>query len=274
MAWKTKHIKVAALNDSQYIGICVYSAVFSAIIVVLCNFISNYTIFSYIATTASIITSTTITLFMLFLPKLKSVFGKVQTEDPVMQSLGFKIECNTRRFISNDPRELICRLEIQNKVYKCELEALDKEIIRLEELLLYTSTTCSTKSSENMMETAVDCHYLSVPTTAISRASWPTGYERALMKPRKDFLSENKLNNEHFFDKFNIFGKLKRIFGSIPSVTVNSCSINGQENELVQIDGSRKLTSNPEFYSQLITPFNVNLTKAKSEIYIISKREI
>lgn len=135
MAWETRHIKVQALNDSQYIGICVYSAVFSAIITVLTSFISEYVILSYVAKTLSILTSTTLTLFLLFLPKLKSVFGRQQTQDPIMQSMGLKIEYNTRRFIINDPKEQIFRLEIQNKVFNCELNALELEISRLENLL-------------------------------------------------------------------------------------------------------------------------------------------
>ncbi|RZB39861.1 gamma-aminobutyric acid type B receptor subunit 2, partial [Asbolus verrucosus] len=132
MAWETRHIKVQALNDSQYIGICVYSAVFSAIITVLTSFTNEYVVLSYLARTISILTSTTLTLFLLFFPKLKSVFGRPHCQDPIMQSMGLKIEYNTRRFINNDPKEQILRLEIQNKVYKCELAALDLEIARLE----------------------------------------------------------------------------------------------------------------------------------------------
>nr|XP_022908051.1 gamma-aminobutyric acid type B receptor subunit 2 [Onthophagus taurus]XP_022908052.1 gamma-aminobutyric acid type B receptor subunit 2 [Onthophagus taurus] len=138
MAWETRNVKIQALNESQYIGICVYSAVSSAIVVFLSNFLSQDIIISYIATTSSILVSTTITLFLLFLPKLREVFAaNTNEEDPVMQSMGLKFECNTRRMIQPEDRNELClRMEIQNKVYRNEIDALDKEISRLENLLL------------------------------------------------------------------------------------------------------------------------------------------
>lgn len=136
MAWESRHIKVEILNDSQHIGISVYSAFSSAIVVVLSSFLSEYPTFSYLATSCSILASTTITLLLLFLPKLKGVLGRVEGDDPIMQSMGLKYEYNTRRFVTSDTaRELAYRVEVQNKVYKCELEALEAEIARLEELL-------------------------------------------------------------------------------------------------------------------------------------------
>lgn len=133
MAWETRHIKIQVLNDSQHIGISVYSAFSSAIVVVLSAFLSEHPTFSYLATSCSILASTTITLFLLFLPKLK---GVVEDDDPILQSMGLKFEYNTRRLVTNDTaRELAYRVQVQNKVYKCELEALEAEIVRLEQLL-------------------------------------------------------------------------------------------------------------------------------------------
>lgn len=56
-------------------------------------------------------------------------------EDPVIQSLGLRLECKTRRFVTDETQELHFRIEIQNKVYKREVAALDKEIAKLERLL-------------------------------------------------------------------------------------------------------------------------------------------
>lgn len=56
-------------------------------------------------------------------------------EDPVIQSMGLRLECKTRRFVTDETQELHFRIEIQNKVYKREVAALDKEIGRLEKLL-------------------------------------------------------------------------------------------------------------------------------------------
>ena len=42
-------------------------------------------------------------------------------EDPVIQSMGLKLEFNTRRFVTDDRRELQYRVEVQNRVYLREM---------------------------------------------------------------------------------------------------------------------------------------------------------
>ncbi|KAL1509288.1 hypothetical protein ABEB36_004050 [Hypothenemus hampei] len=207
MAWKTRHVKVAALNDSQYIGICVYSAVFSTVIVIVFSFVTDYFVLSYIAKTGSILASASITLSLMFLPKLKSIFGKTDSGLSIMESLGLKIECNTRRFIFEDPKESLSRLEIQNKVFKCELESLDKEIVRLE-ALLNNSKTISVLNLNTIQTFSAEIHYLDVP-----RASWPIWGEQSL----NIFSSDNKLS-QSAEEKANFLGKLKRFFGSLTSL--------------------------------------------------------
>lgn len=49
--------------------------------------------------------------------------------------MGLRLECKTRRFVTDETQELHFRTEIQNKVYKREVAALDREIGRLEKLL-------------------------------------------------------------------------------------------------------------------------------------------
>lgn len=49
--------------------------------------------------------------------------------------MGLKMECNTRRFVVDDRRELQYRVEVQNRVYKKEIQALDAEIRKLERML-------------------------------------------------------------------------------------------------------------------------------------------
>ncbi|CAH0561231.1 unnamed protein product [Brassicogethes aeneus] len=235
MAWETRHVKIPSLNDSQYIGICVYSAVFSAIIVVLSSFISEYVVFSYIARSVSILTSTTVTLFLLFLPKLKSVFGTMDSVDPIMQSMGLKMESNTRRFITNDPNEIISRLEIQNKVYRYELEALDKEIAALEERIncLNSYSTINIDLSDSKAQ----CYYLKVPSPNVARASWPNTRGQ-LSIHKSGFHSDVKLNKDSFFDRLNIFGRLKHIFGS------SSSSLELNEPQLEQFERSHVVDYN------------------------------
>lgn len=233
MAWETRHIKVQALNDSQYIGICVYSAVFSAIITVLTSFVSEYVILSYLAKTLSILTSTTLTLFLLFLPKLKSVFGRQQTQDPIMQSMGLKIEYNTRRFINNDPKEQIFRLEIQNKVFTCELNALEQEISRLENLL-----KCDAKKPNH-----------SLIYTICKKPEW-TSSPQACQNPEVTF---NK-SKYTLRKQLNLFEK--------KSFTTN--------NDFARLRDSNyeKRNSNPEFL-KLSIGIKEKLKKAKSDLDIL-----
>ncbi|GLV46426.1 metabotropic GABA-B receptor subtype 3 [Carabus blaptoides fortunei] len=149
MAWETRNVKIAALNDSQYIGMSVYSVVItSGIMVVLANLMSDRATLAFVTISTFILLSTTSTLCLLFLPKLHAILKRADNCDPVIQSMGLKIECNTRRFLTDDRRELQYRVEIQNKVYRREVAALDLEIGRLErQLLEINSVSCSSSTS-------------------------------------------------------------------------------------------------------------------------------
>lgn len=61
--------------------------------------------------------------------------------------MGLKMECNTRRFATDDRRELQYRVEVQNRVYKKEMAALDAEIAKLQRLLDSTASTASSVSA-------------------------------------------------------------------------------------------------------------------------------
>ncbi|KAK5644175.1 hypothetical protein RI129_008020 [Pyrocoelia pectoralis] len=243
MAWETRHVKIPSLNDSKYIGICVYSVVSSVTVVVLSNFLSDYTTISFLATSLSILVSTTITLVLLFMPKFRAVLGHDDGENAVVQSMGLKIESNTRRFLLEDHREILYRMEIQNKVYKSELESLDKEIARLEKLL---KTNAKMTVGRHTLHKGIV--FLPVPISSQSRASWPSTISNSFKQ--EQFLSEKELNetsDEVITQKFQIFDRLKSFFGSIPSVwmfnLVNERSfIDGIEN-----NENMKLSSSPEF---------------------------
>lgn len=148
MAWETRHVKISALNDSQYIGISVYSVVItSASIVVLANLLSERVTLAFIIITSFILISTTATLCLLFLPKINDIMTNGDIHDPVIHSMGLKMECNTRRFVTDDRRELQYRVEVQNRVYRREVAALDAEILKLEKLLESNSSTSSSNMS-------------------------------------------------------------------------------------------------------------------------------
>ncbi|XP_037825442.1 uncharacterized protein LOC119613487, partial [Lucilia sericata] len=151
MAWETRHVKIPALNDSQYIGVSVYSVVItSGIVVVLANLISERVTLAFITITALILTSTTATLCLLFIPKLHDIWGRNDVVDPVIHSMGLKMECNTRRFVLDDRRELQYRVEVQNRVYKKEIANLDAEIKKLEKMLESGTASTTTSSSTSI----------------------------------------------------------------------------------------------------------------------------
>ncbi|XP_062705016.1 gamma-aminobutyric acid type B receptor subunit 2-like [Aedes albopictus] len=185
MAWQTRNVKIPALNDSQYIGISVYSVVItSASVVVLANLLYEKVTLAFVITAGFILISTTATLCLLFLPKLKDIFDKGEVYDPVIHSMGLKVECNTRRFVLDDRRELQFRVEVQNRVYKKEIEMLDAEIVRLEKLLNEKSSRSSSRSSDPNVKplemsdpsttSGLPMLLLSVLPPIIPRASWPS----------------------------------------------------------------------------------------------------
>lgn len=56
-------------------------------------------------------------------------------DDPIIHSLGLKMEFNTRRFVVDERKELLYRANVQNRVYRQEIINLDKEIFKLEKSL-------------------------------------------------------------------------------------------------------------------------------------------
>ncbi|KAL0101970.1 hypothetical protein PUN28_018493 [Cardiocondyla obscurior] len=181
MAWETRHVKIPALNDSQYIGMSVYFVVItSGIVVVLANLMPDRATLAFVTITALILASTTATLALLFLPQLANILAGERT-DPVVQSLGLKIECNTRRFVTDDRRELQYRVEVQNRVYRREMAQLELELARLEKQLAQepvepsrTSSSTSIPQRNPSIGGGLPLLLLSVLPPVIPRASWPT----------------------------------------------------------------------------------------------------
>ena len=77
MAWETRNVKIPILNDSNYIGMNVYNVVImSAIVVVLSNILSDQPTLAFIMESAFMLLSTSVTLCLLFVPKVKIMFCK------------------------------------------------------------------------------------------------------------------------------------------------------------------------------------------------------
>lgn len=131
------------------------------------------------------------------------------------------MECNTRRFMVDDKRELQYRVEVQNRVYKKELAALEIEIGKLEKMLETPSSTSSSDLSiprlikhelavvnEEMEKPSkqrvpsigggLPLLLLSVLPPVIPRASWPSTSSNTCTSIRKSvtFSSQPQLEDE------------------------------------------------------------------------------
>ncbi|XP_017760130.1 PREDICTED: uncharacterized protein LOC108550782 [Eufriesea mexicana] len=200
MAWETRHVKIPALNDSQYIGMSVYFVVItSGIVVVLANLMSDRATLAFVTITALILASTTATLALLFLPQLTNILAG-ERADPVVQSLGLKIECNTRRFVTDDRTELQYRVEVQNRVYRREMAQLELELARLEKQLAqepvepsHASSSASIPQRNPSIGGGLPLLLLSVLPPVIPRASWPSADSSGIRRGTVAFSSQPDL---------------------------------------------------------------------------------
>ncbi|XP_011340881.1 uncharacterized protein LOC105281380 [Ooceraea biroi] len=242
MAWETRHVKIPALNDSQYIGMSVYFVVItSGIVVVLANLMPDRATLAFVTITALILASTTATLALLFLPQLANILGG-ERADPVIQSLGLKIECNTRRFVTDDKRELQYRVEVQNRVYRREMAQLELELARLEKQLAQepvepsrTSSSASIPQRNPSIGGGLPLLLLSVLPPVIPRASWPSADSSGIRRgtvafssqpdlepgdPRQSLADLYKLHRRRETEgpnRLGVFQRLFSLFGSRPS---------------------------------------------------------
>ncbi|XP_070150184.1 uncharacterized protein Gaba-b-r3 isoform X2 [Polyergus mexicanus] len=242
MAWETRHVKIPALNDSQYIGMSVYFVVItSSIVVVLANLMPDRATLAFVTITALILASTTATLALLFLPQLANILAG-ERADPVVQSFGLKIECNTRRFVTDDRRELQYRVEVQNRVYRREMAQLELELARLEKQLAQEPTEPSRASSSTSIPQrnpsiggGLPLLLLSVLPPVIPRASWPSADSSGIRRgtvafssqpdlepddPRQSLADLYKLHRRRETEgpnRLGVFQRLFSLFGSRPS---------------------------------------------------------
>ena len=251
MAWETRHVKIQALNDSQYIVICAYSTVSSAAVVFISNTISQDAAIGFLATAFSILISTTITLFLMFLPKLRIVLG-ASDEDEFICGVGLKIESNTKRLLVDDRKEVADRIEIQNKLYRCELRALDREIARLESMLgqpddleTFGGDVPFTVGGQNRGS----CLLAVPPARTAGGGSWPSMLGRSSLGKVAGFCSEKKL--DHVPENPGLFRHLRGFCGNIPSGWLSSPQVNVHpEHDALR----EKPKSNPEFYTKCVVP--------------------
>jgi len=68
----------------------------------------------------------------------------------VQSNQGFDILID--RFMTEDTKELLFRAEVQNRVYKRQIETIDVEIWRLENLLYSTQNSQTSLASNNVLK--------------------------------------------------------------------------------------------------------------------------
>ena len=73
LAWETRNVTIAALNDSKYIGMCVYNVVILSVIGVIISVVLHGTVhyeITYTIASVIVLACTTVTLSLVFIPKV------------------------------------------------------------------------------------------------------------------------------------------------------------------------------------------------------------
>ena len=77
-------VKVAALNDSWYIGLCIYNVVILATLGVAVNFVVEASMdLVYVSTSCLIILGSTLTQSLIFVPKVTHTSHSIHTQPPL-----------------------------------------------------------------------------------------------------------------------------------------------------------------------------------------------
>nr|AIT71769.1 gamma aminobutyric acid type b receptor subunit 2 [Anisakis simplex] len=128
LAWETRHVNVAALNDSKYIGMSVYNVVVMCTLGLALAFILQDRINeAYALTTFFIIFCTTLTLCLVFVPKIVVLIRNPSGVEPSYQKGLMKsvIGNQTKQFVrqvsvkvTTNERERLQRLEEDNVMWQ------------------------------------------------------------------------------------------------------------------------------------------------------------
>ncbi|KRX88635.1 Gamma-aminobutyric acid type B receptor subunit 2, partial [Trichinella pseudospiralis] len=132
LAWETRNVNVPALNDSKYIGMSVYNVVLVCGVGVAISFILQDQINEcYIIISMFIIFCTTITLALVFVPKIVELMQNhrdptIHYPRAMMRSL---YVINKNRMLNKDIREQILRQEKEKRILKRRLSAVRRETL-------------------------------------------------------------------------------------------------------------------------------------------------
>lgn len=125
-AWATRNVHITALNDSKYVGMSLYNVVLlSTTTAVVGYFLQDQHERSYILTSFFILLCVTITLCLVFVPKVREVlrdpYSRAKPQRAVVSSVTTKStvdEYSEKRIWSNHPQQQLTlrlkQLTIQN----------------------------------------------------------------------------------------------------------------------------------------------------------------
>ncbi|KRY28879.1 Gamma-aminobutyric acid type B receptor subunit 2 [Trichinella spiralis] len=134
LAWETRNVNVPALNDSKYIGMSVYNVVLVCGVGVAISFILQDQINEcYIIISMFIIFCTTVTLALVFVPKIVELMQNhrdptIHYPRAMMRSL---YVINKNRMLNKDIREQILRQEKEKRILKRRLSAVRRETLAI-----------------------------------------------------------------------------------------------------------------------------------------------
>lgn len=96
-----RNVKIPSLNNSEYIGLTVYIVLITTLLhFTLANVISEKITLVYVTSTSLILFTTTLSMCLQFLPKIKVILeSKNGAEKQVVSSSDLMIESNTIRYI-------------------------------------------------------------------------------------------------------------------------------------------------------------------------------
>ncbi|MFH4973683.1 hypothetical protein AB6A40_000392 [Gnathostoma spinigerum] len=125
LAWETRHVNMPALNDSKYIGMSVYNVVVMCTLGVSLAFILQDRVDeAYALTSCFIIFCTTLTLCLVFVPKVIELIRSPQGSEPRYQKglvksvIGQETTRSSRRVESATEQEQLQRLEEDNLLWR------------------------------------------------------------------------------------------------------------------------------------------------------------
>jgi gamma-aminobutyric acid type B receptor len=81
LAWETRNVTIPALNDSKYIGMSVYNVVILSAIGATVSMVLKTTVYYellHVMVSAIVVLSTTVTLTMVFAPKVNPVHSTIR----------------------------------------------------------------------------------------------------------------------------------------------------------------------------------------------------